>query len=65
MMLDVQFRRFACVMGRVNQVSMRSVRVVSGCLVVASLVLPGGFTMVRRRLLVVLRGFDVVLRCLF
>jgi len=47
------------------QVSLRQVRVVSGCLAVTSLVMPGGFAMVLRRLLVVLRCFDVVLRCLF
>jgi hypothetical protein len=41
------------------------VRVVSGCLVVASLVKPGGFAMVLRRMLVLLRCFDVVFRCLF
>jgi hypothetical protein len=41
------------------------VRVVSGCLVVTSLVKPGGFVMVLRRVLVVLRCFGVVFRCLF
>jgi hypothetical protein len=40
-------------------------RVVSGCLIVASLVMPGGFTMVSRCVLVVFRCFDVMLRCLF
>jgi hypothetical protein len=47
------------------QVSSRRVRVVSGCLGVTSFVKPGGFAMVLRRLLVVLRCFDVVLHCLF
>jgi hypothetical protein len=41
------------------------VRVVSSCLVVTRLMMPGGFAMVLGRVLVVLRCFDVVLRCLF
>jgi hypothetical protein len=44
---------------------LRQVRVVSGRLVITSLVKPGGFAMVLRRVLVVLRCFGVVLRCLF
>jgi threonine/homoserine efflux transporter RhtA len=47
------------------QVSVRQVRVVSGCLVITSLVKPGGFAMVLRRMLMVLRCFGVVFRCLF
>jgi hypothetical protein len=46
-------------------VSLRQVRVMSGSLGITSLVKPGGFAMVFRRLLVVLRGFDVMFRCLF
>jgi hypothetical protein len=63
--LDVQFRRFGRAMCRVMQVTLRRVRVVSGCLVIAILVIPGGFAVVLRRFLVVLRCFVVVLRCLF
>jgi hypothetical protein len=47
------------------QVSLRRVGVVRGCLMVAILVIPGGFAVVLCRLLVVLRCFVVVLRCLF
>jgi hypothetical protein len=47
------------------QVSLRQVRVVSGCLGITSLVKPGGFAMVLRGMLVVLRCFGVVFRCLF
>ena len=65
MVLDVQFGRFGCMMGCVMQVSLRQVRVVSGCLVVTSLMKPGGFAMVLSRMLVVLRCFDVMFRCLF
>jgi hypothetical protein len=47
------------------QVSVRQVRVVSGCLVITSLVKPGGFATVLRRMLMVLRCFGVAFRCLF
>jgi len=47
------------------QVSVRQVRVVSGCLVITSLVKPGGFAMVLCRMLMVPRCFGVVFRCLF
>jgi hypothetical protein len=43
---------------------LRDVRVMCGCLVVASLVMSGGFPMVCGRLLVVLRGPIVMLGCL-
>ena len=36
-----------------------------GCHVITSLVKPGGFAMVLRRMLMVLRCFGVVFRCLF
>jgi len=41
------------------------VGVVSGCLVVTGLMMPGGFAMVLGRVVVVLRCFRVVLRCGF
>jgi hypothetical protein len=47
------------------QVSLRQVRVMSGCLMVASLMKPGGFAMVLRRMLMVLCRFGVVFRCFF
>ncbi len=65
MVLNVQFGRFGGVMGGVVGVPLRRVRVVSGCLVVTSLMMPGGFAMVLRRLLMVFRCFDMVLCCLF
>ena len=65
MMLEMQFCRLGCVMGSVMRVSMRQVRVVSGCLVVTSFIMPGSFAMMRRRLLVVFSCFGVLLRCLF
>jgi hypothetical protein len=61
---DVQLRRFGGVMGGVVRVTIGRVGVVSGCLMVARLVMPGGFTMVGRRVLVVLSGFEVMLCCL-
>ena len=65
MVLDVQHCCFTGVMGCVMCVSIRRVRMVSGCLVVHGLMMPSGFAMVLRRVLVVLRCFDVVLCCLF
>jgi len=65
MVLDVQLCCFAGVMGCVMCVSIRRVCVVSGCLMVTRLMMPGGFAMVLCRVLVVLRCFDVVLCCLF
>jgi hypothetical protein len=62
--LDVQFRCFGGVMGGMVCVALRRVRMVSGGLVVTRLVMPGGFAMVLRRMLVVFGCFDVVLRCL-
>ena len=64
-MLDMQFCRLGCMMGGVMRVSMRQVCMVSGCVVVASLIVPGGFAMVRRRMLVVFGCSGVMLRCLF
>ena len=64
-MLDVQFCRLGCVVSGVMRVAMRQVRMVSGCLVVASLIVPGRFAMVPRRVLVVFGCFMVMLRCLF
>ena len=65
MVLNVQFGRFGGVMGCVMRMPLRRVCVVSGCLVVTRLMVPGGFAMVLGRVLVVLCCFDVVLRCLF
>jgi hypothetical protein len=64
MVLDVQFRRLFGVMNCVMGVSLRRVSVVRGGLVIASLVMPGGFAMVFRRVVVVVRCVLVVLRCL-
>ncbi len=63
--LDMQFRRFLCVIGCVVQMSLCRVRVVSGCLMVTLFVMTGGFTMVICRKFVVFRCFAMVLRCLF
>ena len=62
---DIKFRRIGCVTCCVMQVSVRQVRVVSSCLVITSLVKPGGFAMVLCRMLMVPRCFGVVFRCLF
>jgi len=64
MVFDMELGRFGCVMGGVVGVSVGCVRMVSGCLMVACFVMPGGFTMVGRRVLVVLGGFEVMLCCL-
>ena len=61
---NVQFCRFRCVVGGVMRVTIGCVRVVSGGLVVARLVMPGGFTMMGRCVLVVLCGLEMMLRCL-
>ena len=61
---DVELGRFGCVMSGVVGVSVGRVGMVSGCLMVARFVMPGGFTMVGRRALVVLGGFEVMLCCL-
>jgi hypothetical protein len=65
MVLNVQFCRFSGVVVCVVCVPRRRVRVVSGCLVITSLMMPGGLTMVLRRVLVVFRCLVMVLRCLF
>jgi len=64
-MLGMQFRRFLGMIGGEVQVSLCRVRVVSGRLVVAFLVMTGGFSMVLRRKFVVFRRGAVVLGCLF
>jgi len=64
MVLNVQLRRFGCVMGGVVRVAICRMRMVSGCLMVARLVMPGGFTMMSCRVFMVLRGFEVMLCCL-
>jgi hypothetical protein len=63
--LDVQFGGFGGVMGGVVRVSLRRVRVVSGRLVVPSLVVLSGLVMVLRGVLVVLGRFTMMLCCLF
>jgi hypothetical protein len=65
MVLDVQFRRFLGVMGCVVRMPLRCVRMVSGCLMITRLMMPGGFAMVVRRVLMVFRRLEMVLRCLF
>ena len=65
MVHGVEFCSFGCVMGCVVRVPLRRVGVVSGFLVATLFVMAGGFTMVLRRVLVVLRCFVMVLRCLF
>ena len=65
MVLDMQFCGFGGVMGCVVRVALRRVGVVSGCLVVTSLMMPGGFAVVPRRMLMVFRCFVVVLCCFF
>jgi hypothetical protein len=64
MVLDVELGRFGCVMGGVVRVSVGRVRMVSGCLMVARFIMPGGFPMVGRRVVVVFGGFEVMLCCL-
>jgi hypothetical protein len=64
-MLEMQFCRLGCVMGGVMRVSMSQVCVVRGGFVVTSLIVLGGFAMMRRRLLVVFGCFSVMLRCFF
>jgi hypothetical protein len=63
--LNVEFGRFGGVMGCVVGVPLRRVGVVGGCLVVTRLMMPGGFQMVLRRVLVVFRCLNMVLCCLF
>ena len=62
--LDVQFRRLPCVMGGVVRVSVCRVRMMGGCLMVTRFVMPCGFPMVGRRVLVVLGGAVMMLCCL-
>jgi hypothetical protein len=62
-MVGVQFRRLGCVMRGVMRMSTRQVRVMSGCLVIASRIVLGGFAMMCRRMLVVLGCFGVMLCC--
>jgi hypothetical protein len=48
----------------VMRVSIGRMRMVSGGLVVARLMMPGGFTMMGRGVLMVLCGLEMMLRCL-
>jgi hypothetical protein len=63
--LGMQFGCFRGMIGGVVQVSLCRVRMVSGCLVVAFLVMTGGFAMVLCRKFMVFRCTAMVLRCLF
>jgi hypothetical protein len=62
-MLGMELRRFRRVMRCVRMVSMSSMRVVRRCLVVTRLVLPRGFPVVPRGMLMVLCCFVVMMRC--
>jgi len=62
--LGVQFRRFVGMMGGVHRVSVRRVGVMCGALLVAGLMMPGGFPMVSCRMLVVVSCLGMVFRCL-
>jgi len=62
---NVQLGRFFGVMRRVVSVPLRRVRVMSGHRVVAFFVMLGGFAMVKRRVLVVLRCLVMMYCCLF
>jgi hypothetical protein len=62
---DVKFRRIGCMTYCLMRVSLGQVSVMSGSLMVTSLVKPSGFAMVLCGVLVVLRCFSVVFRCFF
>jgi hypothetical protein len=64
-MFNVQLGRFFGVMRCVVRVPLRRVRVMSRYLVVAFLVMLGGFAMVNRRVLEVLRCLVMMHCCLF
>jgi hypothetical protein len=64
-MFDVQLGRFCGVMRCVVCVSLRRVRVMSSHRVVAFFMMSGGFPMVNRRVLVVLRCLVMMRCCLF
>jgi hypothetical protein len=59
--LGVRLGSFAGVMKGVLRVTVRYVRMVSSGMVIARFVMPGGFAMVARSVLVVLGGFMVML----
>jgi hypothetical protein len=65
MVLGVEFCGFRGVMGCVVRVPLRRVGMVSGCLVVTRLMMPGGFPMVVRRVLMMFCCLTMVLCCLF
>ena len=62
---NVQLCRFSGMMRCVMRVPLRRVRMMSGYRVVAFFVMLGGFAMVNRRVLVVLRCLVMMLCCLF
>lgn len=61
-MLDVQFCGLCCVVRRVVQMALRCMSVMRGRFVIAAFVVPGGFTMVPRRVFVVFCCFVVMFR---
>ena len=63
--LDVKLGRFSGVMCRVVGVPLRQVRMVSGGLVVACLVMSGGFPVMAGGVFVMFCRLEVVSRCLF
>ncbi len=64
-MIDVRLRGFGMVMSGLRMMGVRQVSVVTGFLVIAVFMVFGGFVMMFRRLLVMLRCVRVVLGRLF
>jgi hypothetical protein len=62
--LGVMFRGFFGVMRRLQMMAVRRVRVMCGLLVVAGLVVLGGLAMVVGRIVMVLGGLGVMMRCI-
>lgn len=63
MRLDVFFCSVRSVFLGVNAVSMRQMRMVSGFLVMTIFVMPGGFAMVTRCVVMMLSCLSVMMRC--
>jgi hypothetical protein len=61
--LNVLLRRVLRVFGSMNVVTVRQVRVVGGCLVIAGFVMGGGFVVMTRSVLVMLRCLLVMIGC--
>jgi hypothetical protein len=64
-MLEMEFGCFFVVMHCVQMMSVRDMSMVGGFLVIAGLMVFGGFLMVARRVLVMFGGFSMMFRCLF